>query len=173
MNGIRQSVCRQALLDIFGISRGRLEHVIAEMRSGKLVPEDNRGKHQNRWNRIPEVVWDQIREDIRSYETYESHYCRPRAPAGTRYLSPDLNISIMFEDFLQGQRDNGLLECEQWVYHAIFNHEFKNLKLSMPKTDTCDECDEFKARLHDATVRERTQIQQEQLQHHTLCNSDL
>ena len=158
-----------------GISSGRLRHVIAEMRSGKLVPEDNRGKHQNRPHKIPDVVRAQIRDHIQSYETYESHYCRPRAPAGTRYLSPNLNVSIMFEDFLQGQRDTGRLECEQWAYQAIFNNEFKNLKLCTPKTDTCDECDHFKALLHDATVNERIQIQEKQLQHHTMCklNSNL
>jgi len=162
-------VCRQTLLHIFQVSVGRLNHVIGEMSAGKLVPEDNRGKHGNRGNKLPEVIRNQIRDHIRGYPTYESHYCRPRAPAGTRYLSPDLNVSIMFNNFLQVQRDNGEQECGQWLYHSIFNSEFPKLKLCTPKTDTCDTCDNFNALLNDATLQERIQIQQDQVRHHSLC----
>lgn len=169
MNGIPKEVCRKTLLDIFGVTKGRMEHIVSEMRAGKLVPEDHRWAHHTRPNKVPEIVPQQIRNHIQGYSTYESHYCRPRAPAGTRYLSPDLNVSIMFENFLQTQRDNGDQECEEWVYYSIFNREVPKLRLCTPKTETCDECDRYKALLYDATVQERQSIQRDQLAHHTAC----
>jgi hypothetical protein len=138
-----KKICRATLINFFGISVGRLVRVINEMKEGKLVPEDQRGKHNNRPQNVPDLVRGQILQHIESYRTYVSHYCRQRNPPNTRYLSPDLNVSIMFESFLQDQRDNARQECEQWVYQDIFNRVYPHLTLCAPKCDTCDECDRF------------------------------
>jgi len=164
VNGRRQQVCRTTLMSVYGITTERIKTIKKKLEAGETSPRDMRGKHTNH-KTLPDTVRENIRQHIRSFPTYESHYCRADADPTRRYLPPGLTITMMYQLFIQHQRDNGLPESEKWAYDDIFNREFRHLSLSTPKNDTCDQCDIFKAKLADATAEERVIIEQERNRH--------
>jgi len=123
---------------------------------------DMRGKHNNRPNRIPNQMLEEIRAHIAGFPTYESHYVRNINNRDTLYLDPTLSVSKMYELFIEQQRANDGMECEEWIYRAAFNTNFK-LRIRSPKLDCCDQCDKFQIRLRnpDLTEEERQKIQED------------
>ena len=53
-----------------------------------MCPEGGRGKHTNN-PEVPQEHIDTIKEHIRMFPSYESHYSRSNSD--TKYLSPDLS----------------------------------------------------------------------------------
>lgn len=121
----------------------RLEIVTNKLKEGDLSPRDKRGKHPNRPNRIPDAAKQDIRDHIKSFPSYESHYTRNQTDKSKRYLNPELSVSQMYDLFIQSQRNNNRHETEEWIYRDIFAREFE-LKIGDPKLDTCDLCDKYK-----------------------------
>ena len=62
------------------------------------VPEDGRGKHGNRPNRIPDEIVNRIDRHIKSFPRETSHYSL--SSAADRFLNPELSVRIMWKLFM-------------------------------------------------------------------------
>jgi hypothetical protein len=130
------------------------------MKEGELSPRDMRGKHGNRPNKVPDQTRTDIRDHIKSFPTYESHYTRNQSDNSKCYLNPELTVSAMYDMYIQFQRNNGGAEAEEWLYRDIFSREF-DLKIGDPKLDSCDTCDKYKAQLSSANIPNRNTLEDE------------
>ena len=91
--GINIKICHNAFILIHGFGKKRVEVLRRNVASGSLCPEpDQRGKHNNRPRKVPEIIRKKVREHIMSFSARESHYSRHKN-SGRMYLSPDLSIS--------------------------------------------------------------------------------
>ena len=169
--GLDIKVCQKAFCGVhaFGPKRLRvLREKITDAMDGSTVVWDKRGKHHGHV-KVSEAVRDTVREHIRSYPARSSHYSRSDN-TGRVYLPPDLSIARLYRDFLekhdpeyvQLEEDNRQrviqhqpIEplrkpiCTLHFYHDIFVKEF-NIYFGYPRSDTCDTCDSFTAKIHDA-----------------------
>ena len=185
--GLNKKVCQKAFLLVFGFGKRRLEILRKKFRAGSILPElDRRGKHDNRPKKIPELIHKKIVEHIESFPTRQNHYSRHKN-SQRLYLSPDLSIERMYEQFLEkhnpeyveymkNKREalinhcppDSLLEIEPIVskhyYHDVFVSEF-NLHFGYPHSDTCDTCDSLKLKI-DSTVDDEKSTLEEELQRH-------
>ena len=95
---------------------------------------DNRGKHDNRPFKTPELVKDTAREHIRSFSTVPSQYCR--ANCTKDFLENDIkSIASMYRLYeIHAQEHNYEHKVSAQVYEQIFNTEF-NINFFHPKKD--------------------------------------
>ena len=114
INGSRQEVCRTTMTSVFAITPDRIHTIKMKLEAGHIFPKDGRGKHGNH-KVIPESVRDHIRNHIRRFPVYESHYCRGDANTERRYLEPGLTITKLYAMFIEYQRENDLPEAEKWA----------------------------------------------------------
>jgi len=121
-------VCKLSFMHIYGITRKRIEVLLTKIKNGVIVPIDLRGKHQNRPNKIQDIVRQSIAEHIATFPTYESHYVRNVDPPGRLYLDPTLNLSMMYGLYIENRRELEQPECEEWLYRDAFYKQF-NLKI--------------------------------------------
>lgn len=59
---------------------------------------DLRGRHSNR-KRTPAEKLQKVLQFIRLLPTYESHYTREACANTRKYLNPDLNLKILYEEY--------------------------------------------------------------------------
>ena len=104
-----------------------------------------------------------MRNHIKSFPRQTSHYSRQDAPL-KRFLNPDLNISRMYNLYLEAHepavlnREKEIVKAKQerifplplkikpvvteHRYRMVFNRDF-NLGFGLPRSDTCATCDKF------------------------------
>lgn len=119
-------VCKTAFLRIHGISNGRLCRVLksAEVRGG-TPKRDERGRHPP-GNKTSDEKIEGVKEHIKSFPQYSSHYSRRDNP-NRRYLSSDLSIAKLYCLYKEECSANGRDPVSEWVYRKVFNESF-NLK---------------------------------------------
>ena len=86
-----------------------------------------------------------VRNHIKSFPHYESHYCR-KTSKNVRYLPQKLNMSKMYRMYKQEQIKCGITSVSESKYKQVFRDDF-NLKFKKPKKDTCNKCDNFRIQL--------------------------
>ena len=128
-------VCKSMFLNTLGIDSARVHRAILKAKSGDV--KDKRGKHVP-WNKLDESSIEKVKEHIKSFPCYKSHYCRRETEK--EYLSPSLNMSKMYELYEMNCKDQGIKPVCISVYGGIFNKEF-NLSFKPPNKDTCKTCD--------------------------------
>lgn len=107
---------------VFGFGKRRLEVLRKTFRVGSILPElDCRGKHDTRSNMVPEEIHRKIIEHIESFPTTQSHYSRHKN-ALRRYLSPNLSIERMYEQFLAIHNPD-YVELMKKKREALLNHD--------------------------------------------------
>lgn len=137
-------VCKKAFCSLHGISLSRVDRLQVCIKSNNHSPKDRRGKHENRPNIIPDTIINQINEQI----------CPSReSNSNVTYLSPDLNLKIMhnlyldkYETEIYNQHKNGE-EVHPKVKYDFFTCHFAdnfNISFGFPRTDTCQTCDHLK-----------------------------
>ena len=153
-------MCRAGYRAIFKIPDSKIVLLTEKMLRGEVEYLDERGTHANRPHRISIEVHDSIYAHILSFPTYESHYARAEGEPERRYLEPALNVSEMYDLWIQMRRDNhDEQECSENYYRRVFNLEF-DLKFGQPKADTCDSCDRLNARVKIArSLNNQPQVQ--------------
>lgn len=97
---VRQKVCKKAFCILYTIKNIALFRLTTLKRQG-LSPNDLRGKHNNRGNAMPANVLALIDEHLKEFPLKESHYSNK----DVKYLSADLNIKILHEQFCQRHPD--------------------------------------------------------------------
>nr|CAI5837239.1 unnamed protein product [Callosobruchus analis] len=76
-NGSKETGVCKAFYCLHGVTKHRVPLIAKNLASGHIMsPEDRRGRHSNRPNRIPEGILAQIDERIRSFTRRQSHYTR-------------------------------------------------------------------------------------------------
>ncbi len=86
-------MCKNAFLQLHPIKKSRL---VSKIQNNRETSEDLRGKHENQWNKLPQEVLDDF---ITNLPSRESHYS-PKSDRNRKYLSSDLNISKLYENFI-------------------------------------------------------------------------
>ncbi|CAH2093434.1 unnamed protein product [Euphydryas editha] len=130
-------VCCKAFLSIFGITKGKLEHLQKSLKITGTAPSDKRGK-SNSNKRLDINIKNLICNHIKSFKGRSSHYSLNDTIK--EYLPEDLNIKKMYKLYLDANESQNHVCYE--TYRTIFNTEF-NISFGYPRTDTCSTCDEF------------------------------
>lgn len=151
------NVCRKAFCNLHGINEGRVKR-LAKIKADDGVPTDGRGRHNNRPNAYKEETLNLIEEHIKSFPKMQSHYNSKIS----YYLSNGLSVAKMHRLFLQqhfqccyemvkNAVDQDKVCCVPiHVYRNYFIENF-NFKFGRPKTDVCNQCEEFKCLLKNKT----------------------
>lgn len=143
-------MCKKSFCLFFGIGKSRVERIVKLLQNNVPSSVDRRGKHRNRGNIKDEHILFQIDTHIQSFPARQSQFSRSKNDE-VRYLSPDLNISKMYNLYLMKY------ENETWELmknknnsikptvsdHFYRNRFYTNFKLSLgyTRSDTCQTCD--------------------------------
>lgn len=96
---------------------------------------DKRGKHVPA-NKTKEEAVKLVCDHIESFPNEKSHYTRHHNP-NRRYLSPDLNLRLMYNLYVQHCKDGNVENTvSESIYRKIFNTKF-NLHFKHPRKGTC------------------------------------
>ncbi|XP_039297731.1 uncharacterized protein LOC120354498 [Nilaparvata lugens] len=76
-------------------------------------------------------------EHINSFPRVPSHYCRKDSKK--EYLTSDLNISKMYQMYLENCKSNNIIPEKESFYRNILTKEF-NIGFHVPRKDQCDKC---------------------------------
>lgn len=190
--GIVVRVCQKAFCAVHGFGPKCLQVLRRKVQApGEpsitcTVEPDQRGKHDNR-HVISEDVRDLIRAHIQSFPGRHSHYSRGDN-SGRIYLSPELSIARLYQDFLQkhdpefvaiqkeNQKRRIYHEAPQEVrkplvsehfYHDLFVNEF-NIHFGFPRSDSCGTCDSLRIKIDQASTDEEKQKLQKELDDHQM-----
>lgn len=134
-------VCKKFFLSTFAVSDGRLTRALSKFRAGHVPGVDLRGKHVAAQKITPEQI-QSVKDHINEFPSFQSHYTRKDNP-NRKYLSPELNLSKMFQLYTEWCQENDINPVKEYYYRNVFNNSF-NLQFHMPRKDTCKKCDEFK-----------------------------
>lgn len=145
----KTTVCKKAFCSLHGIGKARVERIVSCLQQKNHFPKENRGKHDNRPNKIPQNIIDTIDDHIKSIPSEQSHYSRSRND-NVRYLSPDLSIKRLhllylekFEPDIYARLQNGEKCYPKVTYDYYRRHFLTKYKLSFgtPRSDTCQQYD--------------------------------
>lgn len=150
---IEVKVCKKAFCSLQGVSRKRVERIVSKVQENVPAPQDMRGKHLNRPNRIPEDIVHQLDSFIQSFPKRTSHYSRTKNE-DKYYLSPELNMSKMHKLYIEKyepevframQNDEQIIS-PRVTYHYFCHHFVTkyNYSFGKPRSDTCQTCDRLK-----------------------------
>lgn len=132
-------VCKNFFLSCLVISQNPVYNVHNNKNPVSLTPPDEqRGKQS--YSKIPNERKAFAYEHINSYPTVQSHYCR--ADTNKKYLTSDLNISKMYDQYVSVCLAQNKIPVEKHMFRDIFNTKF-NLGFFSPKKDLCEICVEF------------------------------
>lgn len=131
-------VCKAMFLNTLGISETWVTTALSKIRGLTTLLADQRGKHNNRPERIKEVIKDSVRNHIIMFPVVPSHYVRKDSKK--MYLEEGLNIKKMYRLYTDYCTDAQIIErATIRQYRDIFNEEF-NISFFKPKKDQCDFC---------------------------------
>ena len=160
-------VCKKMFLGTFGVTGKKARIITVKKRNsaGEQPAADGRGKH-GKQKSIPEEDIDRIKNHIKKFPAYKSHYSR--TDSNRKYLDPNLSISEMYRLYVSMCEAESIVPCKEHTYRKVFNEKF-NLSFHHPVKDTCGKCDEFKAKLMTAVGREKMDIEEARNNHHCLA----
>lgn len=144
-------VCKVMYLNTLCVGEKFVKLCVEKKMSGGLTEPDRRGQ-KSPSNKTDEKVVTSVVDHISSYPSYESHYRRETNVR--RYLGPELNINIMYKQYVEKMKSEMKSPEEiakDWLYRDIFNKKF-NLAFKLPDQDTCDDCDKFERELKDPQI---------------------
>lgn len=142
-------VCKTTFMDIFAVSKMKLQTIIRKKKSGETSFTDKRTCHKLK--KFTTEDKNMVKQHILSIPRQESHYSRSHT--SQEYLSPDLNIHRLFKAFAEKYPETTI---SYKFYSRVFREYFPNLKFQHPRSDTCRVCDrltcEAKAELQSSTT---------------------
>lgn len=160
-----KKVCKSFFEKVLQISEGRLEKC-AQKKQNMSVSNiaDLRGKHTSHKKTPAERVKEVI-EFVNLLPHYESHYTRA-AMMGTNYLSPNLNLTILYKEYVKLCTEKKSIPVSKYMFRDIFYRKF-NLKFKPPAQDTCDYCNRLEMKIEAAVLKsdERISLMDEKVNH--------
>lgn len=148
-------VCKIMFLKTLQIDSAKIHRALQKISTGNSA--DQRGKHIPD-NKFSEERTNFVKNHIKSFPVYRSHYCRVDNP-NKKFLHHGLNLSMMYRLYKERMTENNL-ESEivsQSVYEKIFYTDF-NLSFKPPHKDTCKTCDSFKVKIM-AIEKDHTEVE--------------
>ena len=140
VNGSRVRVCKTAFQHLYGVTRGKLNHIVDQQKAGLPTARPSiRGHHLTRQNKVSEDRREFVRAHIRSYPAEMSHYSRA-CNHNRLYLSSTLTVNSMHEMYVEKCQSEHQTPVSSAMYRSIFVNDF-NLGFGTPKTDTCSRCE--------------------------------
>jgi hypothetical protein len=101
-----------------------------------------------------------VREHIESFPRMPSHYCR--SSTTKEYLAADLNLTRMYNLYVEKCTENDMVPVKSHFYRNVFNTEFY-IVFHVPKKDRCDQCMEYEAQTNANGI---TRVLQEKFDSH-------
>ena len=99
---------------------------------------DKRGTHENRSNKISDIVWDELKKFIETFPTQISHY-RSNEISQKYFQNTNLNLKKIHKSFINfyfdKYRTNLKLSYTTFVKHYNFHI---NIGFKHPRSDLCD-----------------------------------
>ncbi len=116
-------VCKVAFLRIHAVTNGRLTRALKGQADNDGSPHaDQRGRHIPA-NKTSDEDIEFVKEHIRSFPKYRSHYSRKDNP-NRYFLSPDLSVAKMFQLYKVECSTQEKRPVSEWVYRKVFNEAF-------------------------------------------------
>jgi len=123
-------VCKDFYLNTLNIDAKRIGNVHASRNPVTGTPAPyRRGRHVKKTCASFRAT---IRQHIESIPVIESHYCR--RDTNKVYVSGQLNLTILYEKYLEYCRERGEAAAKQHLYSQIFNQEYNNSFMKPKKT---------------------------------------
>ena len=137
-NTISLDVCKNAFMQLLGITAQNLRTVQCSLKHNGMPPVDKRGKNPKKW-KLSEKTVELVMKHISSYKGQLSHYSLKTSKR--IYLPAALNKSKLYRDFNERYP---LVKISQTSYTTILDSKF-NISFGRNRKDTCSTCDAFKA----------------------------
>ena len=142
-------VCKLYYLGTLCISQKIVYRVHGKKNKITGTPQsDRRGKHAKRVT--SEATIQCIKDHIQSFPAVESHYCR--AKSGKLYLESSLNITKMYELYVEKCNAEASAPVKCHIYRNIFNSMTPALDFHKPKSDRCDKCEHYESAQKNNTL---------------------
>lgn len=137
-------VCKQFLMNVLNISKSRIETVQQKIMNDEPL-SDRRGHHDNHTLKLDEDVRKLIQSHCESLPHSESHYAR--ADTKLNYFQ-DSSLTLtrlydLFSDYYFSITGNTQIPVGESAYFKFFNHHV-NFSFSLPRSDVCNLCYEYK-----------------------------
>ena len=120
-------------MSTIGVSFTQIRNALNKVDEFGVAACGGRGGRQQKQR--DKLLWQQVVDHINAFPRTESHYCR--ANSKCQYLSPDLNVTLMYRMFKKKYPDSASLSLYKKVFHSL------KLKFHRPKKDMCGLCDTF------------------------------
>jgi hypothetical protein len=133
---VKRQVCKRNFEDTFKISEAMVKTVQQKLLQGLNFVQELRGKHDQH-RTTPLAVSQLMQAHIQAFPHYNVHYSR--AKLNQFYLSSDLTIDRMFQDFARLHPHVFEVGRKESLYRKLFRDS--NLRIGEPRTDTCKQCD--------------------------------
>lgn len=137
IDGEMKRICRKSFLAVHGLqnSRGCLNNILKQIKSGSTPKTDKRGKHENRPHRIAEDRVQSVHDHIKSIPTYQSHYSRSQNPQKT-FFDSNLTIQSLYQDlYLTYCKERNIKPVSANFYRQT-SCECYSIGFKLPRSDT-------------------------------------
>lgn len=158
-------VCKIFFKNVLQITEGRIEKCVKKrQKMSSTCAMDLRGRHSNR-KRTPAEKLQKVLHFIRLLPTYESHYTRETCANTKKYLNPDLNLKILYEEYKKHCIGDESV-VSMYMFRDVFYRRF-NLRFKPPAQDTCDYCNKVELKIKAAPIKtvERISLVKEKSHH--------
>ena len=118
-NGMKKRVYKRMFMKTLCLDSARIHRALQKTASGSL--SDQRGK-QHSWNKLTYDQRECVKTHIKSFPKYKSHYSRRDTERD--YLSPDLNLSKMYELYKIKCFEDEKEPVSKSTYEDIFYKEY-------------------------------------------------
>ena len=157
----RIQVCKTYFLATLDISDKVVANASGSLTEAGFISPDQRGKHHNRSNKLPDAVRQSVHDHIASFPRVESHYLR--RDTNREYLEEGLSLSTMYRMYEESCNQRDQQPAKKWLYEHIFNKETTPpLSFFRPKKDLCSFCEKVK----NSTDTERSELTEKIEEHH-------
>ena len=141
VNGKREKVCKNCFKSTLDETDGFIRTVLQKKQQSMsgVLEADRRGRHTPSHKTSSDVV-DAVKDHIKSFPAYQSHYTRKTNDK--RILQSSLNLTKMFALYKESVQT-------QYVSRTIYEREFHKMKLTFkrPQQDTCHTCDGLRMKI--------------------------
>jgi len=155
-NGDVVQVCKNTFMQVFAITKRRIETLVSAKKKGEVVFTEKRGNKAQR-SKFTAADVDLVTEHVNSFPRDESHYGRRKS--NKEYLSQDLNINRLYLAYKEKYSDSNVTYK---FYYKTFKTKFPHVSFHRPRTDTCSKCDllsaEILAKPGDRTTKTALQL---------------
>lgn len=165
VQGVDKQICKEEFLSVHGLqnSKKRVYNICKQIRQGNTIPKcDERGRHHNRKNRLPDEMTKSVHDHIKSIPKYTSHYSRKCNP-NRLYIDHDLSIASLYKKYYKPWcTEQGISPVKEDTYRRIFCNQY-NIGFKLPKSDTCESCDQYRI-LIDSNKSDEAKLKELQVQ---------